>query len=299
MHDHGSDRADYNRVFALGVALNVAYIVVEACAGLYVNSLALLADAGHNLGDVLGLILAWTAHIVRQVRPTERRTYGWRGFSILAALLNGLLLLLATGGIGWEAIRRFAQPAEITGSTVIFVAGIGVVVNTCTALLFFGGRRHDLNIRGAFLHMAADAGVSLAVVVSGVVITALGWLWIDPATSLLLAAVILASTWGLLRESIDLALHAVPKGIDVLEVRSYLEKLPGVTEVHDLHIWAMSTTEVALTAHLVKPTIEDEDLLLADTSNQLHQRFGIGHATLQIERSDEATLCQQAHPDSL
>ena len=302
MHDHAHGPTNYNRVFVIGVGLNVAYIVIEASAGLYVNSLALLADAGHNLSDVLGLLLAWAAHALARVKPTARRTYGWRGSSILAAVLNGLMLLLVTGGIAWEAIRRFAEPAPVMGTMgeiVIVVAGVGVLLNSATALLFLSGYKHDLNIKAACLHMAADAGVSLVVVVSGVVINVYGWQWIDPLMSLLLAAVIFASTWGLLRESVDLALHAVPKGIEGIEVRQYLESLPGVALVHDLHIWAMSTTEVALTAHLVKPEIEDEDAFLADTSQELGSRFGIEHVTLQIERSIDSALCRHAHPDAL
>ena len=228
MHDHHHHHgpANYNRAFAVGITLNVAYILVEAGAGFWVNSLALLADAGHNLSDVLGLLLAWGAHVLSRVRPTDRRTYGLRGSSILAALANGLLLLVVTGGIAWEAIQRFGSPAEVKGSTVIWVAAIGVVINLATAMLFVKGQ-DDLNIRGAFLHMAADAAVSLGVVIAGVGIAIWGWSWIDPVMSLIVAAVIFAGTWTLFRESLDLALHAVPKGIDLGRGQKVLRRLTG------------------------------------------------------------------------
>jgi cobalt-zinc-cadmium efflux system protein len=293
-HDHAAHPHDYSKAFAWGVGLNLAFIVVEASAGLLVNSLALLADAGHNLSDVLGLLLAWAAHYLSHLPPTSRRTYGWRSTSILAALFNALILLVAIGGIAWEALRRFAEPAEVIGTTVIWVAAVGVVINTATAFLFLRGRHEDLNIRGAFLHMAADAGLSLGVVLAGVGIIWTGWLWIDPATSLLIALVIFISTWQLLRESFDLALHAVPKGIDTEDVKHCLNQLPGVQDVHDLHIWAMSTTETALTAHLICPQPSDSDALLADAGEQLHEQFGIEHTTLQIERQPEAASCRQA-----
>jgi cobalt-zinc-cadmium efflux system protein len=298
-HDHNHGRLNYNKAFALGLALNVVYIVVEVVFGLLVNSLALLADAGHNLSDALGLVLAWGAHYLSQIKPSERRTYGWRSSSILAALLNALILLVAVGGIVWEAIRRFGEPQEVVGASMMWVAGVGVVINGATALLFFKGRKGDLNIRGAFLHMAADAGVSLGVVVAGLGIYVLGWQWLDPVTSLVVAGVIFISTWNLLRESVDLALQAVPKKIDVNQVRNYLVCLPGVEHVHDLHIWAMSTTETALTAHLVKPAIDNEDLLLAEASRALHDQFGIEHATLQIERNADTAQCRQAGTDAV
>ena len=299
MHDHHHGPSNYNRAFALGIALNLVYILVEAGAGVYGNSLALLADAGHNLSDVLGLLLAWGAHILSRVKPNDRRTYGWRGTSILAALINGLLLLVVTGGIAWEALQRFGNPTLISGPLVVGVASVGVIINSITAMLFFGGMKHDLNIRGAYLHMAADAAVSLGVVISGIAIILGGWTLVDPFMSLVVAAVIFAGTWELLRESLDLALHAVPKGIDLAEVRNYLESLPDVEVVHDLHVWAMSTTEPALTAHLVKPVVVDEDEFLFTTSQELHERFGIEHVTLQIERDVDSPMCQHAHPESL
>ncbi len=282
---------DYNRIFAVAVALNVGFVIVEAGFGVAARSLALLADAGHNLGDVLGLLLAWGATRLAQRSRSERRTYGWRSSSILAAMLNAVLLLVAVGGIAWEALQRFGRPADVIGETVIWVAAAGLVLNTATALLFVKGRKHDLNLRAAFLHMAADAGVSAGVMVAGAVMFATGWQWLDPTVSLVIAAVILIGTWGLLRESLDLALAAVPSGIDPEAVAAYLRDLPGVEAVHDLHIWGMSTTESALTAHLVKPDPRDDDELLARACRELHDRFGIGHTTLQWERGDDPAPC--------
>lgn len=298
-HSHPHGPANYNRAFALGVTFNVAYIVLEVVFGVLVNSLALLADAGHNLSDVLGLLLAWGAYYLSQIRPTERRTYGWRSSSILAALFNALILLMAIGAIAWEAIRRFAEPQPTVGGTLMWVAGVGVVVNMATALLFLKGRHTDLNIKGAFLHMAADAGISLGVVLAGMGIYLTGLPWIDPVTSLVVGAIIFVGTWGLLRESVDLVLQAVPRRIDLQRVRDYLESLPGIDHVHDLHVWAMSTTETALTAHLVKPGIEHEDPLLAEASHGLLERFGIQHATLQIERDVSVVRCRQAPPEAV
>ncbi len=291
-HDHGP--GNYDRAFGLGIALNVGYVVCEGVFGVLNDSLALLADAGHNLSDVLGLLLAWGGYALAKVEPNDRRTYGWRGSTILAALFNGLILLAATGGIAWEAIRRFGDPQPVAGGAVMWVAGVGVIVNGVTAWLFFAGRKGDLNIRGAFLHMAADAGVSVGVMLAGLLITWTGRTWIDPATSLLIAAVIFAGTWGLLKDSLNLALHAVPEGIDLGEVRGYLAGLPGVSEVHDLHVWAMSTTEVALTAHLVKPDPAGDGELLARAARDLHDRFGIEHTTIQLERDAAAEDCRQA-----
>lgn len=284
-HHHGT--GDYGRAFAIGVVLNSLFVLLEAGCGIYAQSLALLADAGHNLSDVLGLLLAWGAITLAKRRPTKRRTYGLRRSTIIAALANAVLLLVAVGGISWEAIRRFAQPEPLQEGVMIWVATAGIVVNTATALLFLRGS-HDVNIRGAFLHMAADAAVSLGVVVAGVTIYFTNWLWMDAAISLVIAAVILWSTWGVLWESLDLALDAVPRGIEPRAVEQYLASLPGVTEVHDLHIWGLSTTEAALTAHLVMPDASHEDSLLQQVTKELHDRFGIEHATLQIERGNLA-----------
>lgn len=294
-HNHGQGHshapASFGRAFAIGIALNTGFVVVEATLGLLSGSLALIADAGHNLSDVLGLFIAWGASILVRRRTTARRTYGLRRSSILAALLNAVFLLIAIGVIAWEALGRFAHPAPVAGGTVIVVALVGVAINAATALLFIAGRKDDLNIRGAFLHMAADAGVSLGVALAGVAILFTGWQWLDPLVSLAIVLVILVGTWGLLRDSVNLALDAVPEGIDTAAVTAYLAALPGVTEVHDLHIWAMSTTETALTAHLVIPNKQNEDALLVRTSAELHDRFGIEHATLQIEHGDPAHPC--------
>jgi cobalt-zinc-cadmium efflux system protein len=285
-HHHHHAPANHNASFAIGVLLNTGFVAVEAIFGVLSHSLALVADAGHNLSDVLGLLLAWGAMHLTRRPPTQRRTYGLRRSSILAALANAVFLLVAIGAIAWEAIRRFSAPTAVEGRTVIWVAIVGIVVNSITALLFMSGRKRDVNIEGAFLHMAADAAVSLGVVVAGVMIAYTGWLWIDPVVSLVIVAVIAWGTWGLLRKSLNLAMDVVPEHIDPSAVKEYLTSLPGVTAVHDLHIWGMSTTEAALTAHMVKPVAGDEDDLLARAAEELHQRFGIEHATIQIERND-------------
>lgn len=291
-HNHGP--ADYNRAFAIGVVLNFGFVIAEVIFGLTADSLALLADAGHNLSDVAGLLLAWGASVLSRLRPTARRTYGYRSTTIIAALVNAVILLVAVGGIALESVQRFKRPAPAAGETIIIVAAIGVVINTVTALLFFAGRKKDLNIRGAFLHMASDAGVSVGVVLAGIGIMTTGWLWIDPLVSLVIAAIILVSTWGLLKESMNLALQAVPAGIDTQMVSDYLSRLPGVTAVHDLHIWAISTTETALTAHLVKPDPIDDDVLITQVRRDLFENFGIDHMTLQWERSDSFVQCGAA-----
>ena len=295
-HDHGHAHAlpDSSRAFAIGVLLNTGFVVAEVIFGLAANSLALLSDAGHNLSDVFGLLMAWGALRLAKSLPSKRRTYGWRRASILAALGNALLLLLVTGGIVWEAVGRFAHPETEAGGTVMWVAGLGVVINTATALLFMAGREKDLNVKGAFMHMAADAVLALGVVVVGVVILLTGWHWLDPAMSLLISVVIVYGTWGLLRESVDLAMDAVPAKIDPQAVEAFLAQRPGVTAVHDLHIWAMSTTEVALTAHLVMPKGCPSDEFLHETGHELEEQFGIGHTTLQMELGDTGEECHQA-----
>lgn len=291
-HDHGG--GNYNRAFIVSVALNTGFVIIEAVYGILANSLALLADAGHNLSDVLGLLLAWGATILARRRPTARRTYGLRRSSILAALLNAAFLLVVSGGIGWEAIQRFREPASVAGGTVIVVAAIGIAINTVSALMFLSGRKSDLNIRGAFLHLVADAVVSVGVVLAGIAIIATGWLWFDPAVSLIVTVVIVAGTWQLFQESLNLITDAVPAGIEPLAVRTYLAELPGITGVHDLHIWAMSTTETALTVHLVMPTGFPGDAFLVQVTQELHARFGIEHATLQIETGDPSYPCPLA-----
>lgn len=293
-HGHSHHQTNYNRAFVIGASLNISFVVVEALFGFLTQSLALLADAGHNLSDVLGLLLAWGASWLVQQPPTQRYTYGWRRSSILAALLNSTILLLAMGAIAWEAIRRFNNPYPIPGTTVIIVAAIGVVINTITAMLFFAGRHDDLNIRGAFWHMAADALVSVGVILAGIAIITTGWLWFDPAISLIIAAIVVAGTWHLLQDSLQLVMDGVPKGIELQAVRTYLGGLPGVREVHDLHIWAMSTTEVALTAHLVMPQGYPGDVFLTQTCRDLHANFAIEHATLQIETGDPEHPCTLA-----
>ena len=293
-HHHHHAHPDYNRAFMVGVVLNLIFVVVEVFYGLLADSLALLTDAGHNLGDVMGLLLAWGAMALAARRPSARRTYGYSRATILASLASGLLLLLAVGAIAWEAIGRFVQPVSPAGETMMIVAGIGVVINTVTALFFISGKDHDLNIRGAYLHMAADAGVSLGVVLSGALIWKFGFTWVDPLISLVIAAVIFWSTWGLMRESLNLAVDAVPRNVDPEQVRHFLISQPGVTGLHDLHIWAMSTTDNALTAHLVMPDRPDEDTFLHRVAGQLKQRFHIDHATIQIERGDIDVHCHQS-----
>lgn len=293
-HRHAHGPTSFGRAFAIGIVLNAGFVIVEAAFGLLSGSLALVADAGHNLSDVLGLLLAWGASVLVRRRPTPRRTYGLRRSSILAALINAAFLLVAIGAIAWEAIGRFRSPEPVAGGTVIGVALVGIVINTATALLFMSGQKEDLNIRGAFLHMAADAGVSLGVVLAGVALLFTGWIWLDPVVSLIIVAVIFVGTWGLLRDSVNLALDAVPEGIDPAVVTAYLARLPGVGDVHDVHIWALSTTETALTAHLVTPEGNDGDALLARMRRELHERFGIEHATIQLEQGDPAHPCELA-----
>jgi cobalt-zinc-cadmium efflux system protein len=294
-HDHGHHHAppaDIGRAFAIGVALNVGFVAVEAGFGFATGSLALVADAGHNLSDVLGLLLAWGALALAKQPPSGRRTYGWRKSSVLAALANAVLLLVAVGAIAWEAVRRLQAPTPVEGGVVAAVAAVGILVNGATALLFVRGQAHDLNARGAYLHMLSDALVSAGVVVAGVLVAWTGRAWIDPAVSLAVAVVIAVGTWGLLRESLAMALDAAPRAARVEEIRAYLSGLPGVAKVHDLHVWALSTTETALTAHLVRPGGGD-DALLAEAAASLQDRFGVAHATLQVER-DEAAACRGA-----
>jgi cobalt-zinc-cadmium efflux system protein len=294
-HGHTHAPASFGGAFAIGVGLNLSFVILEAIWGVLSHSLSLLADAGHNLADVLGLLLAWGSIVLARRGPTERRTYGLRRSTTLAALFNAILLVMGVGAIAWEAIGRFRNPAPVAGGTMIWVAAVGIAVNTATALLFASGRKGDLNIRGAFLHMAADAAVSLGVVIAGFVILATGWLWLDPAVSLI-SVVILAGTSGLLRDSFNLALDAVPPGIKVAEVKKFLEGLPEVCEVHDLHVWGMSTTETAMTAHLVIPNRVPDDCFYRDAARAMHDLFGIEHVTLQVENGDPDTPCRQA-PD--
>ncbi|MDQ3198235.1 MAG: cation diffusion facilitator family transporter [Verrucomicrobiota bacterium] len=284
-HSH-SHQHDFGRAFAIGVVLNTAFIIAEVIFGLLSHSLSLLADAGHNLSDVMGLLMAWAASNLARRTPTERFTYGLRRTSVLAALFNAILLLVSLGAIAWEAIRRLYQPEPVLGLTMIWVAAAGVVVNGMTAWMFAGGRKGDLNIRGAFLHMAADAGVSAGVVLAGFVILRTGWSLLDPISSLVIVVIILFGTWGLLRDSVSLVLDAVPRGIDPGAVKNFLEELPGVQEIHHLHVWGLSTTETACTAHLVKREPQLDDQLLKTIAHELHERFGIEHTTIQFECCD-------------
>ena len=300
-HDHGHDHshdhalghahvhapASFGKAFAIGITLNTALVVAEAVYGYLGNSTALLADAGHNLSDVLGLIVAWGASIAARRAPSGRFTYGLRASTILAALANAVFLLVATGAIGWEAILRLREPEPIAGVTVMVVAGIGILVNGFTAMLFARGRKDDINIEGAYLHMAADAAVSLGVVISAALIIWTGWLWLDPVTSLAICAAILWSTTSLLRGSIDMSMAAAPKGTDLAAIKAFLLERPGVSGIHDLHVWPISTTETALTCHLVMPS-GTADAFLMETAQLLKTTYRIGHTTLQVE----------THPDN-
>ncbi len=297
-HDHhsGARNARLSRAFALGIALNFAFVIIETICGLMANSLALVADAVHNLSDVVGLVLAWGASALAMRPPSARFTYGLRGSTILAALANAMLLLVVTGGIAWEAVLRFKYSGELNETLMIWVALAGILINGGTAWLFMADRKTDLNVRGAYLHMAADAGVSLGVAIAGAGIMLTGWRWLDPAVSLLIVVTIFVGTWGLLRDSIKLALQAAPENVDPLEVRRYLCELTGVTEAHDLHIWAMSTTETALTVHLVMPAGHPGDDFFKRVVDDIEHRFRIGHVTIQIETGTSGSPCALA-PD--
>jgi cobalt-zinc-cadmium efflux system protein len=287
-HRHVYSGADYGRAFAVGIALNLAYVIAEATFGALSGSLALLADAGHNLGDVLGLIVAWGASLLVKRAPSARYTYGLRSSSILAALFNAVVLLVAVGAISWEAVQRFWRPEPVAGATVMIVAAIGIVINGLTAWLFASGRDSDLNLRAVFTHMAADALVAAGVVVAGFVILQTNWFWLDPLVSLAINAVIVWGTWGLLRETVAMSMAAVPRRIDPSEVRAFLESRPGVAAIHDLHIWSMSTTEIALTCHMVMPSGHPGDAFLRDLASSLAAKFKIGHPTLQVETDLDA-----------
>ena len=280
---HHHHTANYGRAFAIGITLNVLFVLVEVFYGWQADSLALLSDAGHNLSDVLGLVIAWGGFYLGKLRPNQKHTYGLGRASILAALFNALILLVAIGGIAWEAVARFSHPVPIEGSIVMWVAGVGVLINGITAWLFMSGNQDDLNLRGAFLHMAADALVSLGVVIAGAVFIWTGWTWLDPAISLAIALVILLGTWDLLRQSLHLSLDGVPASIELNRVRAYLVSLPQVCGAHDLHVWAMSTSDIALSVHLSMPEGHPGDAFLEQIGRELHDRFAIEHATIQIE----------------
>jgi len=296
-HSHTHGPTDFGRTFAITTALNVALVIGQAVFGFYANSLALLADAGHNLSDVMGLLLAWGAVAIAGWRPSARYTYRLHGASILAALANALLLLAAVGAISWEAIQRFNAPEEVASGTVVALAALGVAVNGFSAWLLSRGSRSDLNVHGAFLHMMADAGVSVAVIVAALGIRFTGWQWLDPAVSLLISVVILVGTWNLLRESLKLSLNAAPVGTDLEAIERYLRAQPEIADMHDLHVWALSTTETALTCHIVMPGGHPGDGFLQRLTDELHHKFNIGHCTIQIELGD-AGRCALA-PDTV
>lgn len=299
-HAHGhAQGAPRGRAFAVGTALNLTFVAVEFGYGLAAHSMALVADAAHNLSDVLGLVLAWAATALARRKPSPRRTYGLRSSTILAALANAVLLLAAVGAVAWEAAGRLRAPGPVEGKTVLGVAAVGVIINAASAAMFARGSKDDVNVRGAFLHLAADAAVSAGVVAAGAVMLATGWAWLDPAVSLAVSAVVLVGTWSLLRDAGNLALQAVPDRVDPDEVRRYLAGLPGVTDVHDLHIWAMSTTEVALTAHLAMPGASYHAAFLRDAGEALRDRFRIDHATLQVEPPGAPEACPQAGEGAL
>jgi len=286
-HHHQPDEgALLGRSFKIAVLLNILIVIFQVVYGVIAHSLALLSDAGHNLTDVLGLLFSWIAFSISRRLPTKRRTYGLRRSTILASLLNGSILLAASGGILWEAVSRFRNPQPVHGDTVMWVAGIAMVLNAASAFLFMKKREHDLNVKSAFLHLATDALVSLGVVISGFIIAETGILWIDPLLSILIVITIGYSTWGLFKESLDLALDAVPSSIDTEKVETYLRNINGVVEVHDLHIWGMSTTEAILTTHLVIPEREADDNFFTEVSRALHDQFGIEHATIQVEKGN-------------
>ena len=292
-HDHSHAPAqNFNKAFGFGIILNIIYIVVEVIYGVIINSMALLADAGHNFSDVLGLLLAWGAAYLAKTATTEKRTYGLRKSTILAALFNAIILMIAVGAISIEAVRKIIHPEPVQGSTMMIVAGIGFVINAITALLFMKGREKDINIKGAFLHMAADAGVSLGVVLAGLTIFYTNWLWVDPVISLVIVVVITIGTWSLLKDSFSLSMDAVPKGININEVENYFRNLDGVEDVHDLHVWGMSTTENALTVHLLIPRDLKNDSFLKVVCEDLHNKFGIVHPTIQIEKSANSANCE-------
>ena len=298
-HNHSHAPENYNLAFALAISLNILFVIIEASYGVIADSLALIADAGHNLSDVISLLLAWGANRLATKPSSDKRTYGLRRVTILASLSSAILLLVALGGIGWEAIGRLFDPQPVEGMIVIIVAGIGVVINGLTAWLFMAGQKHDLNIRAAYLHMAADAGISLGVVIAGVLILVSGWLWLDPLISILIVLVILAGTWQLLKDSINLSVDAVPQGTDFSGIKNYLGSLPEVTELHDLHVWALSTTETALTVHLVisRKVIDNE--FLVEIQKHLHDEYDIEHSTIQLENGSAQNDCLLNRPECI
>lgn len=295
---HSHAPAVFDKAFIVGISLNLTFVIIEFFYGYISNSLALMADAGHNLSDVLSLALAWAATWLTRRKPSKFRTYGFSRSSILASLLNAVLLLLAIGAIGWEAIIRFSNPVPVESNIVMWVAAIGIFINSATAFMFMKGKEGDINIKGAYLHMLADAAVSLGVVIAAIVMSYTSWLWIDPVISLVIVVVIAVSTYGLLKESVDMAMDAVPRSIDLEKVEEHLKSLEGVTAVHDLHVWPLSTTTIALTAHIVRPLGEMTDEWIQEIAEGLHEEFGIDHPTIQIERGGTDGECKLA-PDTV
>jgi cobalt-zinc-cadmium efflux system protein len=298
-HHHHSPRSDYGRAFLFGILLNAGFVVIEGAYGFFTHSLALVADAGHNLSDVAGLIMAWGAFWLSRKKPNQYFTFGLRKSSILSALFNSILLMIAVGMILWEAITRFKNPNPIDSRSVMIVAGIGIFVNGITALLFFKDKDHDLNLKGAYLHMAADALVSVGVVISAFIISKTSLFWIDPLMSVIISLVIIHGTWSLLRDSLKLSMDAVPENINLLKVKEYLENIDGVFDVHDLHIWALSTTETALTVHITLKHNKIENEFISKISQELKNRFKIHHPTIQIEELDENFHCELKPEDVL
>jgi cobalt-zinc-cadmium efflux system protein len=300
-HEHNHVTINYNRAFSIGITLNILFVAIEVGYGIFGNSLALIADAGHNMIDILSLLLAWGAHLLSSKRPTSKRTYGFRRVTILASLLSAILLLVALGGITWEAIGRLSSSQEVKGNIIIIVAGIGIIVNMATALLFVSGKKHDLNIKGAYIHMLADAGVSFGVLIGGIVIMMTGLLWLDPIISIIIVIIIFIGSWGLLKESINLSIDAVPEQIDISGIKNYLINIKNVSKIHDLHVWALSTTETALTAHLVvsKNSVENINIFLNKIEHYLHDNFNIEHMTIQIEEDDFQNNCSLNQPECI
>jgi len=291
VHNSNHGKQDYNRAFAFGIGLNIVFVIIEAVYGALADSLALIADAGHNLSDVGSLFLAWGAGVLANKAATEKRTYGLRKATVMASLASAIILMVVLGGITWEAILRMIHPEPVAGLTVIIVATVGIVINTVTALLFVKGQKHDLNIRGAFLHMAADAGVSLGVALGGLLIMFTGWLWVDPMLSFVIVAVIFIGTWSLFQDSLNYAMDAVPKHIDLAGIKRYLSALEHVDRIHDLHIWPLSTTEIALTVHIVVDDDSLDNQFLLELQRHLHDHFGIEHSTIQVETSQFENVC--------
>lgn len=297
--NHNHHIKNYNKAFAAGISLNVIFIIVELGYGIVYDSMALISDASHNLSDVAGLLLAWGAAALMMKKPTLKRSYGFRRVTIMASLISSVLLFTGMGAILWESFSRLGEPHTVSGKSILIISGIGFIINGITAFMFYSGKDRDLNIKGAYLHMMADAGVSLGVVAAGLIIMLTGWFWLDPLISIAIAIIIIIGTWDLLQESLNLIIDRVPREIDAMGVRNYLISLPEVKNLHDLHIWAMSTTENALTVHLVVNDEADHDLFLLNVSEELDRRFRIDHSTIQIERTSAEEFCRQRHPDAV